>query len=110
MLNQEQLNEKLDQSPSQKRLTPDLLKSKVSSMEFHRLSDTLTVAVVTTVNGFQLVGKSACADPANYNQEIGEKVAFDDAFKQLWALEGYLLREEISKDVGYRPATSLLAA
>lgn len=106
MLNQEQLNQKLDESPSSKRLTPDLLTSKIAKTEFHRLSETLTVAVVTTVNGFQIVGKSACADPANYNQQIGEKVAYDDAFKQLWPLEGYLLREEISKETGYRPTNS----
>lgn len=103
MLNNEQLGAALANSPSQKRLTPDLLTSKIAKTEFHKLSDTLTVAVVTTVNGFQIVGKSACADPANYNQEIGEKVAYDDAFKQLWPLEGYLLREEISKEVGYQP-------
>ena len=103
MLNQEQLNQKLEESPSQKKLTPDLLKSKIAKAEFSRLNETLTVAVITTVNGFHIVGKSACADPANYNQEIGEKVAYDDAFKQLWSLEGYLLREEISKEVGYQP-------
>lgn len=95
MLNNDQLNTALDNSPSQKRLTPDFLQSKVAKTEFHKLSETLTVAVVTTTNGFQLVGKSACADPANYNQEIGERVAYDDAFKQLWALEGYVLRESI---------------
>lgn len=95
MINDTELSEKLDASPSQKRLTPDFLKSRVAKTEFHRLSDTLTVAVVTAKNGFQLVGKSACADPANYNQEIGERIAFDDAFNQLWALEGYILRENI---------------
>lgn len=103
MLNQDELNTKLEQSPSARRLTPDLLKSKVHKSEFHKLTDTLTVAVLTTVNGFTVVGKSACADPTNYNQEIGEKVAYDDAFKQLWALEGYLLREEISKTDGFAP-------
>lgn len=96
MLNQEQLNQKLEESPSNQRLTPELLQSKVVSAAFHKLSETLTVCVITTVNGFQLVGKSACADPANYNQEIGEKVAYDDAFRQLWPLEGYQLRERMT--------------
>lgn len=110
MINNEQLKQQLDKSPSQKRITPDVLKSKVSSFEFHRLSDTMTVCNLQTVNGFNVIGKSACADPANYNKEIGEKVAFDDAFNQLWALEGYLLREKISEEVGFRPTTSLVAA
>jgi hypothetical protein len=42
-----------------------------------------------------LVGKAGCADPANYNRAIGEKFAADDALRQLWALDGYLLRQRL---------------
>ena len=96
VISNEKLGELLEASPSAQRLTPDYLKSRVEKAEFHRLTDTLTVCVMTTKNGFTIVGKSACADPANYNQEIGEKVAYQDAFSQLWPLEGYLLRERIT--------------
>ena len=76
------------------RVTLDHIKSKVDRIVYFR-DDILTIAVVTTVNGFKLVGQSACADPANYNQELGEKIAREDAIKQLWAIEGYLLRESL---------------
>jgi hypothetical protein len=44
-------------------------------------------------NGYTLTGTSACVDPTSYNQAIGEKIAFDNAFEKLWELEGYLLKQ-----------------
>ena len=45
-------------------------------------------------NGFSVSGESACVNPENYNQQIGEKIAFDNAFRQLWPLFGFLLAEK----------------
>lgn len=39
--------------------------------------------------GFTVLGRGACIDPANFDLEIGRKVARDDAANQLWQLEGY---------------------
>jgi hypothetical protein len=52
----------------------------------------LTLCVLTLRNGFTVVGKSACASPANFNQEIGQQVARGDAVRQIWPLLGYELR------------------
>jgi len=42
-------------------------------------------AVLTTRNGFAVTGRpSAAVSPANDNAEIGEKVAIDNAIKELW--------------------------
>lgn len=81
----------LEASPAP-RVTRELLESRIVSTQYHRLTDTLTLAVLTLVNGFTVTGESACASPENYNQEIGEKIAFDNAFDKLWALEGYVLK------------------
>lgn len=54
---------------------------------------TLTLCVVTVENGFQVVGKSAPADAKNFNVAAGRQFAYEDAFRQLWPLEGYLMRE-----------------
>lgn len=78
------------------KLTEEYLKSRVANVEYHRPTETLTLCVMTMVNGYFVTGESACADPANYNQEIGESVAYGNAFAKLWALEGYLLRERLS--------------
>ncbi|HCS22822.1 MAG TPA: hypothetical protein DIW20_03655, partial [Rhodospirillaceae bacterium] len=95
MLNNDQLAEKLAQSPSPNRLTPEYIDSRIGVPSFFRASETLTICVLKSVNGFEVVGKSACADPANYDQAIGERVAFDDAKRQIWQLEGYLLRQTL---------------
>ena len=96
MLDQNQLNAKLEASPSPQRITPARIAEVIAKSECHRLTDTLTVCVITLQNGFTVTGESACADPANYHQEIGEKIAYENAKAKIWALEGYLLRERLS--------------
>lgn len=73
------------------------LREKVEHVEIVRpfCAPTLTIAVVRLVNGFTLVGKSACADPAAFDAEKGERFAVDDALRQLWPLEAYVLREKL---------------
>lgn len=53
-------------------------------------------AILTTKNGFSVTGRpSASVSPANDNQEIGEKVAIDNARAELWPLMGYALKEQL---------------
>ena len=40
-------------------------------------------------------GEGACASPENYNEEIGNKIAFENAREKIWKLEGYLLKEKL---------------
>ena len=77
------------------RLTPQLIDSKIVDKSFHKLTDVLTVCVLTLQNGYIVTGESACASPENYNKEIGEKIAFDNARDKIWALEGYLLKQKL---------------
>ena len=60
--------------------------------------DLLTFCVITLKNGFTVTGESSCASPENYNQEIGQKIAYDNAVNKIWPLEGYLLKEQLSKE------------
>lgn len=50
-----------------------------------------TVVLVKLRNGFTLVEESACVDPANYDQTIGEKYALEKAKKHVWNHLGFLL-------------------
>lgn len=52
----------------------------------------LSICILVMRNGFTIIGKSAPASPENFNAEFGRKLAYDDAIKQLWPLEGYQLR------------------
>ena len=87
------------------RVTLESLMAKIGAMEFFNPSFAphVTVAVIQTANGFTLVGKSAPADPANFDAEAGRIFARDDAIRQMWALEGYLLRERLSIDINRDP-------
>lgn len=89
-----ELAEKLDKSPAE-RVTAEYMQSRISKTEFTRLADsTVTHCRLTVDNGFGVSGESACVNPENYNQEIGEKIAYDNAFRQLWAFFGFLLAEK----------------
>lgn len=57
----------------------------------------LTFCVLVLRNGFTVTGESACASPENYNREIGEKIARQNAVNKIWPLEGYLLRQRLSE-------------
>jgi len=77
------------------RVTPEQVAAKVANTVYHRLTEVLTVCVITTQNGFTVTGESACASPENYNEEVGNKLAYDEAFGKLYGLEGYLLKEQL---------------
>ena len=80
------------------RVTLDSLIEKIATVEYYfpTTMPTLTICILVVENGFAVVGKSASADPDNYDVEYGRRAARDDAVRQLWALEGYLLRERLS--------------
>jgi hypothetical protein len=56
---------------------------------------TVTVCLLTLRNGFSVTGESAAASPANFDADLGRKIARDRAESQIWKLEGYLLRQEL---------------
>ena len=73
------------------------LHEKIATIEYWNptSSPALTVAAVTLDNGFTVVGKSAAADVKNFNVFLGRKFAVEDAVRQIWAFEGYLLKERM---------------
>lgn len=93
VISNEKLDELLAASPAE-RVTDEYMKSRIADTQFNRLGGgTLTHAIITLDNGYQVTGESACVNPANYNQEIGEKIAYDNAYRKLWPLFGFLLAE-----------------
>ena len=89
---EEMIQEKCLNAP---RLTPALIDATIVETEFFKLTDVLTVCVLTLRNGFTVTGESACASPENYDKEIGEKIARENARDKIWPLEGYLLKERL---------------
>ncbi len=64
--------------------------------ELHEALGLLTFCVIVLKNGFTVVGKSACASPENFDAELGQKIARQDAISQVWPLMGYALKEKLS--------------
>lgn len=89
----EELAQALAASPSPDRVTPEYIESRIDAVQYHHLTETLTLCVIHLDNGFTVTGESACADPANYNKEIGEIIASDNARAKLWPLFGFMLKE-----------------
>lgn len=58
----------------------------------------VTICIIILNSGFKVEGVSACVDPSNYNKELGEKYAYENAFEKLWQLEGYVLKASMTKD------------
>lgn len=78
------------------RLSPEKINAEIVTEQFHVFPGTvLTICALTLRNGFQVVGKSAPVSTENFDEELGRKIAREDARRQIWALEGYLLRTRI---------------
>lgn len=79
------------------RLTPAHIDEQIIAFDYHRFpGTTVTVCRLELKNGFSVIGESAAASPANFDEEIGRKIAFDNARGKIWALEGYLLRSKLA--------------
>jgi hypothetical protein len=75
------------------RIKPDDLEAAIADETYHVFPNSqLTVCVLTLHNGFNVTGESACVSPANFDAEIGQRVARENAKQKLWPLLGYALK------------------
>lgn len=97
MSNEKQIEEEIQSKGlNAPRLTPQEIDSVIVDETYTNLPDGRTVICQLTLkNGFTIDGKSACVSKDNFNQEIGNKIARDNAREKIWELEGYLLKEKL---------------
>lgn len=95
------------------KVTEELIESRIIGKYFINLGDavkntvgfvepshlvrmqTVTKCVLVLENGFTIVGHSSCVDPANFDEAKGQKYAYDNAISKIWALEGYVLANQM---------------
>jgi hypothetical protein len=78
------------------RLSPAMIDAAIVGEDYHVFpGTTMTVCALKLKNGFLVIGESAAASPENFDKEIGRKIARDNARNKIWALEGYLLRNQL---------------
>ena len=70
-------------------LTTEYLASQIADTTYLQPIGTLSLCILTMANGLNIVGQSACLNPARFDATIGKSIAYQDAFRQLWQLEGY---------------------
>ena len=93
------------------KVTPQAIRDEIASVTYFTAAEgaiaagqptnesleLLTLCVITLRNGFTVLGKSACASPENFDRLMGQEIAYNDAFNQVWALMGYELRSQLAR-------------
>ena len=81
------------------RVTEESIKAKIDSVHYETLvmheNSIGTLCVITMKNGWVSTGFAAPVDSRNFDKDVSQRYAYDNAFKPLWQLEGYLLRETL---------------
>ena len=78
------------------RLTPAHIDSVIKEIKYYVVPDTTTtICSLILSNGFVVNGESAAASKENFDEEIGRKIAYENARDKIWMLEGYLLKQKL---------------
>lgn len=78
------------------RITPERIDEKIIRVDYWQPHNTtLTVCMIQLQNGTCVTGESACVSYDNFDHELGQKIAYTNARDKIWALEGYLLRQNL---------------
>jgi len=80
----------------ERKLTKEFLESEIDKVEYNRFGETNTHCTITTKSGFSFTGESACVDPNNFDQKIGEKFAYENAFNKMWTPYGFWLHKALA--------------
>lgn len=60
-----------------------------SEYDVRTVFDLCTVVSMRMPNGYILVEASACVDPADYSEEVGQSICCESLRDRVWALLGY---------------------
>lgn len=89
-------NEIIRKNLNAPRVTPEIINDTIVGEGYHVFDGTtVTICLLTLRNGFSVTGESACASIENFDEELGQKIARDNAVEKIWALEGYLLKQSL---------------
>ena len=83
------------------RVTPTDLEANIADIEIvkhiSKTGQVLRWAVITTQNGYAVVGQPSCAvSSANDNVELGESIAITNSRNELWSLMGYAPKSKLA--------------
>lgn len=71
------------------KLTKEAIENLIVKKDFIIVGNKTTICTLTLVNKFEVVGQSACIDVANFDKELGEKFAYEQALEKLFEFQAY---------------------
>jgi hypothetical protein len=79
------------------RVTPADIEAEIDQdLYLCGIDGRLTICVLRLKNGFLVTGESAATDAENYDQDLGKKVARQNAVAKVWPLLGFRLRDKLA--------------
>ena len=70
------------------KITKEFLESQIDDIKYTQMNDRLTHCLITTKSGFLFSGESVVVDLSNFDKELGEKYAYEEAFNKIE--QGYI--------------------
>lgn len=89
----------------ERKLSKEFLESEIEEVGYKRLDETITHCKIKTKSGFIFTGESACVDPKNFDEKIGEQVAYDNAFEKMWLPYGFWLHKALAEFDNFQTST-----
>ena len=78
------------------RLTPALIDETIVDEAYYVFpGTTTTICRLTLANGYSTIGESAAVSLENFDEEIGRKIARENARDKIWPLMGFLLKDKL---------------
>jgi len=74
------------------KLTEIDIEGLIESETYMKVGLKTTVCLITLKNGFEVIGTSACVDPAAYSEDIGKRLSREKAKDTIWLVAGYELQ------------------
>lgn len=71
-------------------VTQEEVDGAIESKQILTLGKKTTACLITLKNGYEIVGTSACVDPASYSEEKGAPYAEKRAIDKVWELLGFV--------------------
>ena len=82
----------VDQKMNDSRVTEEMVVDFMGQVEGSKLSSKSTLVKCLPVTGFEQYEVSSCVDPANYDHDIGVKVATERIKSRIWGFLGFVLQ------------------
>ena len=76
----------------------EAMPSSYATMTAYPKFDMHLFCIITLKNGFQVSGENICVSRKNYNRQMGEQFAKQNAMDKLWLVFGYELTDRLYKE------------